>query len=376
MNRSIYKSSTAFGDFFERSVNTPGHFKRLKLGQRLPVNPYEWIRRDVKTPLTQTYNGLRSEVNSREFSGFVDGISNGFIGEGAKTVPKRSEASQICANRLLAKVRNSRIDLGVSLGEYRETASFIASAMKKTAGSYRQLRRGDVSGALRTLTGEKNNKWRDIPQVASDTWLAYSYGLRPLLKDVYAACELLQKGYQSPIEPIEVRSGYDVEVNASVVTNSYYTSAIRGNISSRGKVRFWVNNPLMKTLDEVGMVNPLSVAWELVPFSFVVDWFVPVGKFITNIVPPQGVSFVDGYISTKANGGAFNRTDISSPYPGWHTALSSIEVWKTRTKLSTFPRYSVVVPDISLEKSQIASAAALLWQVLAGEGRKSPSLRI
>jgi hypothetical protein len=33
----------------------------------------------------------------------------------------------------------------------------------------------------------------------------------------------------------------------------------------------------------LGLTDPLSVAWELIPYSFVVDWFVPIGTYLDNL---------------------------------------------------------------------------------------------
>jgi hypothetical protein len=47
--------------------------------------------------------------------------------------------------------------------------------------------------------------------------------------------------------------------------------------------RSWING--------LGLNNPVGIAWELIPFSFVVDWFVPVGKWLTANDPfPRDIS--------------------------------------------------------------------------------------
>lgn len=381
MDKSRINTANWYGDFVEQSVKTPNYFKKLKLGERLPFNRYEWQRWDVKSPSVQTYNGLRSELQARGPYRFIDGILNGKTRNG-RYCPSVGEGISIAQNRLLKKVRGSDIDLGVALGEYRETAHFVASAMTKTAKAIWLLRQRKVSEALTLLTGRKGGHytWNDLLGVPANVWLALQYGAVPLIRDVYAACELLQKGYQNKTgEPITVRSGHDITVQTGEeVASSYYRDSLYGYIHTRGEIRFWVENPLLKTLDQCGVLNPLAVAWELKRLSFVWDWFAPIGEFITNIVPPQGVSFVDGYISTQARGFAVSKTDIPPAGPtGWHTRSESVEVFKRRSPLTSFPTYHVVVPDISLEKSQIASGLALLYQAVYGEkGAKSPGLRI
>lgn len=374
MDRSTYDTADAWGSYYEDSTKTPGFHELKRLGQPLPVNDYDWYRIDGKSPFSDTYNGAATERHTRGYTTFDSAIQNGVLDTyvGGISVPVQPVWNVINTvhNRLLDKIRDQDIDLGVALGESRETAAFVTSAMVKTAKSYRQLRRGDVSGALQTLTGRKNRNWRDIPGAASDTWLAYTYGLRPLLSDVYGACEALDKRKQPYVDVKTVRSGTIQRVEAEVHAYDYYHNRVLGNITVRGQISFRVSNPLLKVIDSVGLTNPLSVAWELVPFSFVVDWFVPVGKMIQGIVPPQGVDFVDGWISCKCSGVSRAWTTIPSPYPGWYTTAEATEVRKFRRKLTSFPRYHLVVPDFSLSKSQVASGLALLWQVLAEDGAK------
>lgn len=323
------------------------------------------------SPLVETYNGPRTERNARGHDSFTGACYSGTLSTTTVRIPgsigyKLSDHIGEVSNGLLSKVRNREIDLGVSLGEYRETASFVAGAMVKTAKSYKQLKRGDVSGALQTLTGKRNNRWADIPGAASNTWLAYSYGLKPLVNDVSSAIKVLEKGLRDPSRPVVVRKSSTKSVHGSAEELSgYYHDSISGSVRVSGKVEFWIENPVFYTLEQVGFVNPLSVAWELVPFSFVVDWFVPVGDFLTNVIPPQGVEFVSGCIAYCGTGTHVGWTTIyERNTPGWYTSMEQREIFKERTPLTSFPRYSTKVPDLSLSKDQIASGMALLWQQL------------
>jgi hypothetical protein len=33
----------------------------------------------------------------------------------------------------------------------------------------------------------------------------------------------------------------------------------------------------------LGLLDPLTVAWEIIPYSFVIDWFVPIGTYFENL---------------------------------------------------------------------------------------------
>jgi len=387
MDRSTYQNENGLGRFSESSVNDPGFWKKKISGSPLSTNPYEWWREDASDLLRPVLDGSQL-ANTRWYTsgdttgsvGFTmrDALSAGYFytsRDGVGLFPPIAVIEGISSwkneigNKILSKVRNREVDLGVALGEHRETAEFISSAMVKTAKSYVQLRHGDVSGALRTITGRRNNSWRDIPGAAANTWLAYCYGLRPLLKDVHDAASVYENRYKQRPSVFKCSASISKDFDAVANPNRYYImQQIRGSASIRASVEMFVTNPVLKTLDQCGVTNPLSIAWELVPFSFVVDWFIPVGAFISNIIPPQGVDFVNGWISVHCSGSSvitvYKPATGGSDILGIHTQYESKEVWKKRERISTLPSYHLNVPDLSLSRAQIASGIALLAQAL------------
>jgi hypothetical protein len=91
----------------------------------------------------------------------------------------------------------------------------------------------------------------------------------------------------------------------------------------------------------------MEVAWEIIPFSFVADWFLPVGKFLSHLTATSGLVFVNGYkairnVSTeeiiyKGNG---TTTVIGGlrygPVIGGGT-MSRFRMDQVRVKLDAFP---------------------------------------
>jgi hypothetical protein len=61
------------------------------------------------------------------------------------------------------------------------------------------------------------------------------------------------------------------------------------------------------SLRDYGLINIAENAWELIPFSFVVDWFVGVGDFLHNITALAGLTFENGSITRHRDG---VRTEI------------------------------------------------------------------
>jgi hypothetical protein len=48
-------------------------------------------------------------------------------------------------------------------------------------------------------------------------------------------------------------------------------------------------------LKQIGFNNPISLAWEVLPYSFVLDWFLPIGDFLDGLNRWKGLQFVSGW---------------------------------------------------------------------------------
>jgi len=65
----------------------------------------------------------------------------------------------------------------------------------------------------------------------------------------------------------------------------------------RGEVK--ISNPNVAIANQMGFVNPLSVAWEAVPFSFVVDWFANVGQCLSAMTDFAGFSVTRSWTTDR-----------------------------------------------------------------------------
>lgn len=144
----------------------------------------------------------------------------------------------------------------------------------------------------------------------SDLWLKYHFGLKPLIGDMRELLSTLDRVRQT-IERIERFGGVGVPVSMrrdliydpEGGTGEFFHMVpyTGGNIvklwrygERREKVSFTGNarvdydlnnvsgftNQLYAILHHAGITDPLSVAWEAIPFSFVIDWFVDIADFL------------------------------------------------------------------------------------------------
>lgn len=78
-----------------------------------------------------------------------------------------------------------------------------------------------------------------------------------------------------------------------------------------------VTNPNLWLGNKLGLINPLSVAWDLVPWSFVANMFVNIGQLLGSLTDLAGLSLRDDSLTYSSNG---TRTYMSrrqvGPFPG------------------------------------------------------------
>jgi len=175
----------------------------------------------------------------------------------------------------------------------------VGDAAKRIAAAYTNLRRGNLGRAFKALaiTGNKKSPLNPKKSV-SDNWLALQYGWLPLLSDIDGACKQLAKQPRPPY--FTVRTTATANDSQQIVR---YTSGLGGSdwfelgYTSKATVSmtFAVRNHAVKTMSELGIRDPLLLAWELLPYSFVVDWFLPVGKYLAGINYTDGLVFIRGY---------------------------------------------------------------------------------
>lgn len=348
----------------EVSSTQTANFIEKRAAGTLPVNSFWWYKQVGSNPISSTTGGSR-QYNAPQ-NGLVHAVQGGSMTgpDGVRSVPYLEDLHRLAESRLRAKVNETSLEGGLILAEFGKTSDFVKSAMVQTAKALRAARRGNVKGVWNALTGGK-----PLVDAVSDGWLAFTYAFMPTARDVHTAMHLLEKGLV--IDPTRrVRSTRTLNVNATSrkesPSGSVTSKTCEGLIRYGGGIRYRVDHPVLATLDALGFANPATLAWELLPFSFVVDWFVPVGEFIHQLTPPRGISFVDGYTYVKVDGTCSWSADYKTQPdpPGWRVKCSTEELLRDRRKLTAFPTPGLVIPNLSLSKANVASGLALLQQAL------------
>jgi hypothetical protein len=263
-------------------------------------------------------------------------------------------------------IRGHSFNLAVAAGEGRETIQMLTNVASSFRSSIKSLKRGDGSGALRalgfTLSSSRLGRSLDTKNVSS-AWLAIQYGWKPLLSDLYESTKAYEALTSAPRKST-------IRVSKAIRNSGFNSSASPSNwectasriISRRLKI---VLTEELSAPRSLGLLNPASVAWELVPFSFVADWFIPIGSYIDNMGFPPSLFHTITMSELDRWSGRFvkiNNVNVYHP-SGFNDEYDAVAVTRsTNVPFSPpLPRFT----DFSkaMSAGRVKNAIALLHQV-------------
>jgi len=206
---------------------------------------------------------------------------------------------------------------------------------------------------------------RQLEHVSS-LFLAWRYGVSPLMSDIFSAMHILSG--DGVFKDITVRKGASKAISTRVWgsddVNLWYQST--GTCKVLIKCQVSCTNEDLLLANRMGLINPATIAWELIPWSFVLDWFIPVGKFLSNFSGSAGMTFTDSSrTQTTVKNGLFNqRWTRELPNGAWQYYRNGdypyVVVVKVRQAGPILPPLSVPYgTGIGVERAQNALALAV-----------------
>jgi hypothetical protein len=224
--------------------------------------------------------------------------------------PEVASLSSAAEQAALLKFKDKRVDLSVAWLERKKTAALVEQSAMSLVKMWRDLKRLKRQAMGGTLSKEKlrvlKDTLGDLSKDMGSLWLAYRYAWTPTLLDVYGAAESVAKA------DLGTYNRYRVTAKAKKVLESDVTTSTDSSVTSmfelpttkwrrehrklEVKVRYdaLLDNGLYLSLQDVGVTDPLTTAWELLPYSFVVDWFLGIGDFLEGCNALEGYSFLGG----------------------------------------------------------------------------------
>lgn len=220
-------------------------------------------------------------------------------------VPNTKADRSDLTNQALLKARerfNAKIgdnaSLGVTIAEWHQAHSMVVARCEQLIRFANAVRKGDVTGAGKALKVDSSvrqpRKRLARGKTFGNAFLEWHFGWSPLIKDIYDSIAVLE----APIpvhQPVKATArAFDYTTfKRSTVPGETWTGNDSWRVRCKLQAEVSVSNPNLRLASQMGLVNPAVLAWEVIPFSFVVDWFVPVGSFLNQWTDFLGLSLVN-----------------------------------------------------------------------------------
>lgn len=287
-------------------------------------------------------------------------------------------------NRLSTEIRGHSFNLGVTAATSRQSISMIYDTVVRLTHSMRLLKKGRLGDSVRALgvsprrrhdrivrlpRGQKELASKDV----SSLWLEIQYGWRPLLSDAYEAQKAFVRHTSKPrvmkVSASKAKKGEFKQAYNTVWDPSYGWRQFSTNATQTLKVTYnYTFTEVLSSPRSLGLTDPLSIAWEVIPFSFVADWFIPVGDYLEalNTIPFLNGSTVQ-IVCYKYKG-----ICIGNPYAQPNNQCEGSETYGTQTRATRSDPGVLYVPrpvfkslEEALSPGHMKNAIALLHQVFA-----------
>lgn len=260
--------------------------------------------------------------------------------------------------------------------------SYIKSVYEK---GFHQFRRVGTKRFKRLVyrwrTGLKKNhglrvKWSSpghlsrASSLGANGWLEYTYGLNPLIQDIAGVARNVIGQVRNFLNSFTSRASDSSPLEYAVSLSAPYPAKGRNRISSRARYRYTVRleayDPLLARWTSI---NPIGVAYELLPYSFVLDWFVDLSGYMRSLETSlrYGKLFRGGFESVMTHSVAkSNYSSKTGSNPVLKTVGGGIvqQTVYSRSLLEAFPTPRFPILETDLGSNRLISAASLLRQLI------------
>lgn len=162
--------------------------------------------------------------------------------------------------QLFSKIKDISVNLASNLAEYRETCDMFAGFA------------GGVRDAWKVARGKLPRRKLTTCDVAS-TWLAVSWGIKPLADDLVDSVFKLNEKIAEPL--------YRKVVVGGDVDDYFDFDGHKGAALSSDRARFYVK--LVTNGYDFTTGNLAEMAYEVTPFSVILDWGIPIGEYLSSL---------------------------------------------------------------------------------------------
>lgn len=246
------------------------------------------------------------------------------VGFGLSGLSKNPDIPTMSRNEAVTKALNKLADQSANLGEnlatLGQTMRMLRSPVTALVGGLKSVW---DNRTLRPYIRESfvSLQKKGLLNAASEKYLEYVYGWKPLMQDIHGLIALAKERGERPLmlsaqHTAKRKVGIPFG-NAFDFSGKCWNDIWGGTADSKVRCKLYAridpNWSGTRTLNQLGLANPVALAWELTTMSFVVDWLLPIGPVLNAMSAPAGLAFVNGSIS--------NRLSATAEFGNWTTIV-------------------------------------------------------
>lgn len=254
--------------------------------------------------------------------------------------------------------------LGVNIAQARQSFGMVTNRLLQLAQFADALRRRSPQGIARSLRISQ----REVKQVLrtkygvarslSDLWLEFWFGWKPAVSDIFTAMEVLDAPL--PVSRLKgsaskTTQGGSIDRVARFSSWHDYVNTLRVSVGCT----VTLTCPHTRTLNQLGLLNPGVVAFDVIPWSFVLGWFTNINQWLSSWTDFAGLTVSDAYLVTRS---LTSGRIIWNDYP-WNSWGKQFRYHRNSTG-SVIHRPSLTLTGLSVPHTRALTAISLLVQKL------------
>lgn len=234
-----------------------------------------------------------------------------------------------------------------------------------------QLFADAVHGKWKGIRDAFRRRGHTIPRHIANGWLMFYYGVKPMISTI----EAVAMGAKAKYKTEKVRSRREIAgdprsyINSSSLGLEVFGEAkVQAQCQLSVRIRLDSNLATWQNLGwtEDRLNNLIVTSWALIPYSFVVDWILPVETWLRNLVWAPFLEYQGGFTGVRH---VVNADYVE--YLPWYGSVTQkysgnlphgklqVRFYKRKAYLWTLPPNNLSI-SLRLSETQLTSAVALV----------------
>lgn len=242
---------------------------------------------------------------------------------------------------LSRRIRGESTEMGMNFATWNQSWNMIGTRAKQISALVRKAKK----------KAERSQRSRDKKvslKDSADHFLEGQFGWAPLLADIVSLGKVLADDI-----PVGFVRGTGFASDSLPIPRNYPATeaTLRAYVKVTQSVQATCSSPNLWLLNKLGLINPATVAWDLVPWSFLVNEFVNLNHIMNSFTAFAGLTLSNGSTTVTRVYSEIVKVEIwdnPAKTDGFWEQRAVTRVLKTRKLGLTYPRLEFKMPTVSM----------------------------